>query len=110
MNTEVIYKNVQIESVSLSDAAKKITHRKIAVLLDGKTMIRPVDGWVETYISALSIAKAKMIVDAVLECGGKVEGGRLVLNDGQFSELSYRSYNPHLVSLQEFQHIMNLSA
>jgi hypothetical protein len=108
MNTEVVYKEVQIIGVSLSDAAKKITHRMIQVLLDGKTLIRPVDGWVPTYLPALSIAKAKMIIDALVDGGMKVDDGRLLLTDKQLSELQMCLNYPHLVSSEEWDRIIKL--
>ncbi len=108
MNTEVVYKEVQIIGVSLSDAAKKITHRMIQVLVDGKTLIRPVDGWVPTYLPALSIAKAKMIIDALVDGGMKVDDGRLLLTDKQLSELVGCTDNPDLVSSEKWDRIIKL--
>lgn len=109
MSKDVVYKEVQIIGVSLSDAAKKITHRMIQVLVDGKTLIRPVDGWMPTYLPALSIAKAKVIIDALVDGGIKVDDGRLLLTDGQLSELTMCIDNPHLVSSEKFARIMKLS-
>jgi hypothetical protein len=100
MKSEVVYKNVRIENISLSDAAKKITHRNILVLMDG----------VETYFWALSLAKAKIVIDAVVACGVEIKNGRLVLSDGQFSELSRTTDNPQVFSFDEWAHIMKVGA
>jgi hypothetical protein len=110
MSKDMVYKEVQIIGVSLSDAAKKITHRMIQVLVDGKTLIRPVDGWVPTYLPTLSIAKAKMIIDALVDGGMKVDDGRLLLTDGQLSELQMCLDNPYLVSSEEFARIIKMTS
>jgi hypothetical protein len=104
-SAKVFYQGVEIEN--FSHTGNKVTLRQIQCLMSD---VETGQSNVESYLFTPSIAKAKIIIDQIIECGVQIINHKLVLTKWQIFCLQNLTDNPDRHALETWRHTIKVNA